>query len=179
MRKFPYENHRLRHRGEALSIQRIEEILSKSEWGSLGTVSSNGEPYVVPISYAWDESDGSIIIHTYRKGQKIANIERDDRICFSIVGSTHLITDKFAAAYESVVIFGRIQEITDPDESLTSAIVFCRKFAPKIVAGMNAEEKDREINDLALMIDKALDTMVLFRIIPSHVSGKSRNMPNE
>ena len=179
MRDFAYEITRPQHRGQILSSQRIEEILRMTEWGSLATVSKEGEPYVVPISYAWDESDGSLILHTYRKGQKMINIGRDDRVCFSIVGSTHLVTDKFAAAYESVVLFGRIKEITGPEEALAAAIVFCRKFAPKIVAGMNTEEKDREINELALMIDKALDVMVLFRIIPSHVSGKSRNMPTD
>jgi nitroimidazol reductase NimA-like FMN-containing flavoprotein (pyridoxamine 5'-phosphate oxidase superfamily) len=172
----PYDECRPHHRGEEIPLVRMEEILRHTEWGVLANVSADGEPYAVPISYAWDENTGNLIIHTYRQGNKIDNIQRDSRVCFTVVGSSHLITDKFAAGYESLVIFGRIEQITDPDEALRAAVLFCRKFAPKIVEGLNADAADREINDMALMIDRALEYMALYRIIPSHVSSKQRNM---
>ena len=133
MNVLPYEKHRPCHRAKNIASERILEILRQTEYGVLANVSADGEPYAIPISYAWDESDGSLIIHTFRRGQKIENMERDNRVCFTIVGSTHLIANKLSAGYESLVIFGRIEEITDPEEALRTATLFCRKFAPKIV----------------------------------------------
>lgn len=176
MSKLPYEEHRPRHRGKNMPAERMEKILRQTEWGVLASVSIDGEPFAVPIGYAWDESTGQLIIHTSRRGQKIDNLRRDNRVCFTIVGSSNLVTDKFSASFESLVIFSRIEEITDPDEALKAATIFCRKFAPKIVEGLNADAADREINDLALMLDRAREYMALYRIIPCHISGKQRKM---
>lgn len=172
--KFPEEAQRTRHRGDTLPEERIAEILRRTHWGVLSTVDADGGPYGVPIGFAWDESDGSLILHTYHTGQKIENINRDPRVCFSIVGGSELVTDKFAANFESLVIFGRMEKISDPAEVVRAAKIFCRKFAPKIVAGMEAEAAEQEIDDLALMVEKAANVMVMYRIIPSNLSSKRR-----
>ena len=176
MSKYAQQSTRPHHRGQQLAPERIGQILNRTEWGVLSTVSQDGEPYAIPISFAWDEEQGELIIHTSRDGAKINNFHRDPRICFAIVGSSHLIADKFAAGYESLVIFGRIEEICDPTDSLRAATIFCRKFAPQIVKGMNVEEADRQINELAIMLDSAKEFMAMYRIIPEHISSKQRNM---
>jgi|GEM_PF-1547957 len=177
MKEYPYQSGRPRHRGKELAPERIGEILNNTEWGVLATVSQDGEPYAIPIGYAWDDEKGELLIHTSPRGVKIANITRDNRVCFTIVGSHKLITDKFAAEFESLIIFGRIAEIAEPEAALRAATVFCRKFAPQIVAEMNVEEADREINDMAVMLDKAREHMALYRIVPEHISGKQRKRP--
>ncbi|NLF80492.1 MAG: hypothetical protein GX572_04785 [Clostridia bacterium] len=171
---FPQDPNRRIHRGDALPEERIAEILRRSHWGTLSTVDADGGPYGVPIGFAWDESDGSLILHTYHSGQKLENINRDSRVCFSIVGGSELVTDKFSANFESLIIFGRMEKVAEGEETIRAAKVFCRKFAPKIVAGMEAEAAEQEIDDLALMVEKAAAVMVMYRIIPSHLSSKKR-----
>lgn len=171
---FPEDAQHRKHRGDTLTEERIADILRRSHWGVLSTVDADGGPYGVPIGFAWDESDNSLILHTYHTGQKIEDVDRDNRVCFSIVGGSELVTDKFSANFESLVIFGRMEKISDPAESIRAAKIFCRKFAPKIVAGMEAEAAEQEIDDLALMVEKASNVMVMYRIIPSHLSSKKR-----
>jgi len=174
MQKFPYQSERPHHRGKELAPERVDEILRDTEWGVLATVSEDGEPYAIPIGFAWDEEKGELILHTSPRGVKIGNINRDNRVCFTIVGSHKLITDKFSANFESLVIFGRIEKILDPEAALRAATIFCRKFAPQIVASMNVEEADREINDMAVMLEKGREHMALYRIEPEHFSSKQR-----
>ena len=173
-KSYPYQAERPHHRGKDIDPERIGEILAQGEWGVLSTVAADGEPYGTPLGYAWDEDRGELLIHTPPKGTKFNNIQQDNRVCFTIVGSHKLVTDKFRAEFESLVIFGRIFEIQDADEALRAATIFCRRFAPHIVAEMNVDEADREINDMAVMLDKARAHMALFRIVPEHVSSKQR-----
>lgn len=171
---FPFQAERPHHRGKDVEPERINEILHKTEWGVLSTVSADGEPYGAPIGFAWDEERGELILHTSPRGAKIENMARDNRVCFTLVGSHKLVTEKFQAEFESLVIFGRIYKIEDAEEGLRAATIFCRKFAPQTVAEMNTEEADREINDMAVMLEKAKAHMALFRIVPEHVSSKTR-----
>lgn len=176
MTKFPFDDSRPKHRADYMTDERIEEILKSAHWGVLSTVSLDGEPYGMPISYVWDESNGNIVIHTFRQGHKLDNIAKDNRVCYTIVGSDALIADKFSAAYESLVVFGKMEEIIDKDEAINAAVIFCRKFAPKIVEGMEVEDADQEIDNLAMMIEQALDTMAIYRIVPEHIASKQRGI---
>ncbi len=173
MKQLPTENWRKHHTKKNIAEERVIEILNSAHWGVLSTVSEDGEPYGVPISFAYDNETCELIIHTAIKGQKIENFTRDNRVCFSIVGSAELIADKFSAKYESVLVFGRIEKIADHDQAYKSAVIFCRKFAPKIVEGMEFQAAEAQIDDLAQIINNALDSMALYKILPCHVSSKT------
>lgn len=176
MNAYIKQEQRPAHRGKEISDQRIGEILKSAEWGVLSTVAADGEPHATPLSFAWDEQAGRLILHTYRTGAKIDALRHDDRVCFTVVGETHLITDKFAAAYESLVIYGRMKQIEGPEAALKAAILFCRKFAPQVLAGLSPEESDHNLNEMAMMMEAASGDLVMFEIIPRHFSSKQRNM---
>lgn len=92
-------------------------ILEKGEYGILSTVSENGYPYGVPVSYAY--RDGVIYFHCAKNaGQKAANLSASPKICFTVVGSTELLPDKFSTLYESVIAFGAAKEAENPKEGL-------------------------------------------------------------
>lgn len=179
MTKLPFDPDRPHHQKLDLSEERMLEILRDAHYGFLSTVQENGEPYGVPIGFAFDESDNSLIFHTANQGLKMDNLRRDDRVCFAIVGSSDLMTQKFAAGYESLVIFGRMQRAEDPADALRCAMVYCRKFTPEIIAGMDTDTANTEINDLAAMIEKSSSFMSMYRLIPSHISGKQRKAPQK
>lgn len=172
-----WDENRPKHRQQQLDDQRKLEILRQAHWGVLSTVNPDGEPYGVPIGFAWDDSDNSLIFHTSNSGMKVENLRRDDRVCFSVVGSSDLISGKFSAGYESIVIFGHVSRVEDPAEALRTAVVYCRKFAPKIIEGMNIDEAEMEINDMAQMIEKSAGQMSMYRLTPTHIDGKRRQGP--
>lgn len=51
----------MRRKDREIFGEEIEDILKKGEYGILSTVSMDGKPYAVPISYAW--KDGLIHLH--------------------------------------------------------------------------------------------------------------------
>jgi nitroimidazol reductase NimA-like FMN-containing flavoprotein (pyridoxamine 5'-phosphate oxidase superfamily) len=174
MCQIPFDTTRRHHKKKNISPERVMEILHLAHWGTLSTVSENGEAYGAPIGFAYDDESGTLIFHTANAGHKQDNIGRDQRVCFSIVGSDNLITEKFAAAFESIVIFGTVSKIENKDEALAAAITFCKKFAPKTTDSLLGNEDGPDYNDMAIMMDKASQFMAMYRLVPNHVSSKQR-----
>jgi len=169
MTKLPFDESRPKHAKMVLDEERTREILRNAHWGTLSTVSANGEPHGVPVGYAYDEAQGCLYFHTANKGVKIDNINRDSRICFSIVGSADLVTTKFAAQYESVVIYGNMARIEDRQEAFDAAIFYCRKFVQKLT-------DEQDVNDMALMMEKGFEYMAMYKLTPTHIGGKCRKV---
>ena len=65
----------MRRQDRRLDDDGIKEILRIGEYGVLATVTAEGQPYSVPMSYAYDEDSGAIYMHcTADGGQKIDDI---------------------------------------------------------------------------------------------------------
>lgn len=105
-------------------------ILEKGEYGILSTVGENGYPYGVPVNYVY--KNGVIYFHCAKDaGQKTANLAANPKICFTVVGGTELLPDKFSTKYESVVAFGLAQKAENSEEGL---LLLVEKYSPDFMA---------------------------------------------
>ena len=105
-----------RRKKQVLSEQECADILERCEWGVLGLHGDNGYPYTVPLNYVY--YNGIIYFHSARTGHKIDAIDRDDKASFCVVDKSDLVPEKFATAYWSVIVFGRIHKVQDQDERI-------------------------------------------------------------
>lgn len=67
----------MRRQKREIDISNIETILNKGEYGTLATISVDGYPYSLPISYVY--YDKSIYFHSAIDGHKIKNIKNIKR----------------------------------------------------------------------------------------------------
>ncbi len=104
----------MRRMDRALTREQAEAILRKGEFGILSTVSPDGQPYGVPVSYAY--VDGRVYFHCAVEGHKLDNLAADSRVSFCVVGATEVLPDKFATRYESAIAFGRAVELVGDDK---------------------------------------------------------------
>jgi nitroimidazol reductase NimA-like FMN-containing flavoprotein (pyridoxamine 5'-phosphate oxidase superfamily) len=78
------------------------------------------EPYVVPLSYGYDQKKGVLYMHTARVGRKLEFVARNPRVCFEVEGPMCLRPADEACAwgldYESVIGYGRVSEVVDSEE---------------------------------------------------------------
>ena len=90
----------------ALIEEEAQALLSASKIGRLGCV-DNGEPYVVPINYVFE--DGSIYGHSL-PGRKIDALRINPRACLQVDD----IEDDFH--WSSVLAYGDFEEIRVPND---------------------------------------------------------------
>ena len=143
---------------EIPSVEAIK-ILETSEYGVLSTVSEDGQPYGVPLSYVY--KDDAIYFHCAVAGQKLDNIANNSKVSFCVIGGTKVLPDKFSTEYESAVVFGTAGEVHGAEKN--SALVwllekYCKDF-------MEEGLKYIESKDSATKVVK---------ITISHISGKAR-----
>ncbi|UCG61574.1 MAG: pyridoxamine 5'-phosphate oxidase family protein [Candidatus Zixiibacteriota bacterium] len=96
----------------------IDQIIHGCEVCHLGFAVSD-EPYVVPVSYGYDCE--YLYIHTAAEGKKIDCIAANPRVCFSMERNIRLVASdsgpcKWTFKYESVIGFGKLEELTDPKD---------------------------------------------------------------
>ena len=99
----------LRRSDRGLSQEETSQLLEQGEYGFLSSVDDQGQPYGIPLSYAY--RDGNIYFHCALSGHKLDNLALNPRVCFSVVGRTELLPAEFATRYESALAFGRAGEV--------------------------------------------------------------------
>lgn len=76
---------------------------------------SDGEPYVVPLSFGMEEKDGQVILyfHSAQAGRKVAALEQNARVCIEadIFYKTDPTPHGITTRYESIIGFGTAERI--------------------------------------------------------------------
>jgi len=151
--------YRMRRNDRAISESDAKELLQNGAFGILSTVSSDGQPYGVPISYCFLKNQ--IYFHSAIEGHKIENIKKNDKVSFCVVGKTEVLPDKFSTKYESVIVFGRAVEI-EGDEKREALLELINKYSQGF------------IEEGVKYIDKAGNKTKAYKILIESITGKAR-----
>ena len=136
------------------------ELLQRGEYGVLSLIDPAGMPYGVPLNYA--VKDGNIYVHAATEGKKLQCAAANPRVCFTVVGRTEVLPDKFSTRYESVMVFGRAAMVEPSDEKDEALLALIRKYSA-----------DHLENGIAY-INNAKGKTVVIRITPEEITGKKR-----
>jgi nitroimidazol reductase NimA-like FMN-containing flavoprotein (pyridoxamine 5'-phosphate oxidase superfamily) len=96
-----------------------DELLSVLRRGRTVTVAMchDGEPYLVTLSYGYDEERNALYAHMATTGRKIDALAVDPRVCATVVVDGGYQHGECTHLYESVVLTGSMSLVTDPDEA--------------------------------------------------------------
>jgi nitroimidazol reductase NimA-like FMN-containing flavoprotein (pyridoxamine 5'-phosphate oxidase superfamily) len=149
----------LRRKDRAISQEEAVAILNKAEYGVLSTVTENGEPYGVPLSFCF--IDRCIYFHCAVEGQKIDNIKHNKSVSFCAVGNTEILPDKFGTKYESVIVSGEVEEVFDINKQIALEGLL-HKYSPEFF--------DKGIKYIEGLKEKTR----VFKITINKLTGKAR-----
>ena len=111
-----------------LPAQETLELFAKGHHGILAVNGDDGYPYAVPVNYVF--IDGKIYIHSAQYGYKIDALKNNNKVCFTTILHAQIIPDKFTAAFESVIAFGKATFVEDEAEKLKALQTFIDRFSP-------------------------------------------------
>ncbi|MEI6842105.1 MAG: pyridoxamine 5'-phosphate oxidase family protein, partial [Methanomicrobiales archaeon] len=149
----------VRRKDREIGMEHAIELLANCEYGVLSTVGKDGQPYGVPLSYAY--KDNRIYFHCALNGHKIENMENNPQVSFCVVGTTKVLPEKFGTEYESAMAFGIASEVFGP-ERYGALLLLLEKYSSEF------------IDQGKKYIDQKDQATKVFKIEINHMSGKAR-----
>ncbi len=127
------ERYTLRRPDHAIHQREImESLLNSALIGRLAVI-ADGEPYVVPMNFAYHNS--KIYIHGASEGRLNTAIRENPRVCFEIDEYLATLPDpvlcEFDTAYASVVCFGDARVLESLEERTEALKLITRRYAPQ------------------------------------------------
>lgn len=149
----------MRRAGQRLSDEETLNVLKSTKRGVLSMTGDNGWPYGVYLNPFYNDADGKIYFHGSKIGHKIDSLRKDNRVSFTVIDDGVKDEPGWAMTFRSVVVFGRIEIVSDHD----FAIEICRRLAKRF----NPSESD--IEDEIRLAGKAVEVLAL---VPERITGK-------
>ena len=113
---------------EITDPKKIQRILDTTNIGRLATNGADGYPYITPVNFVYHQ--GNIYFHCAPRGEKLQNLERDARVCFTVDIPLAYLDSTFDAErrikglgqlYHCVIIRGEARVV--PDGPLKVAVL--------------------------------------------------------
>ncbi|HRI48027.1 MAG TPA: pyridoxamine 5'-phosphate oxidase family protein [Ignavibacteriaceae bacterium] len=158
-----YSNESVRRQDRLLTENDAKLLLKNGEYGVLSIIDDNGNPYGVPISYAWDEKD-SIYLHSALEGKKISNLKKNPNVSFTIVGMTNVLQKKFSTEYESIILECKASLNLSIEEKMKGLILLVEKYSPN------------DIESGKKYAENVIDETEVIKLLVLNWSGKGRKL---
>ncbi|HEX2863058.1 MAG TPA: pyridoxamine 5'-phosphate oxidase family protein [Deinococcales bacterium] len=159
----------LRRQDKAMTEGEAAGLLASAFCGRTGTLGPDGFPYVVPNLFVF--RDGRVYLHTGRvEGHFLANVRFHDRVSFEVDEPGEIfpygpVECDTSVSFRSVIVFGRIRIVDDPDEIIAFYRAFMEKYAPGDSWGREKGSFPRT------------GATVVYAITPEKITGKEGRLP--
>jgi uncharacterized protein len=101
---------------EIMDLDEICRLLSSARYASVALVDGD-RPYLVTLSCGYDREHDRLCFHVARAGRKLDVIASNPRACATVVHDLGYMTGECAQPYASVVVFGTLRVLEDPEEA--------------------------------------------------------------
>ncbi|MEA1994492.1 MAG: pyridoxamine 5'-phosphate oxidase family protein [Euryarchaeota archaeon] len=139
----------------------LHEILIQGKYATISLCREN-EPYVVTLSYGYDEKKNALYFHTALKGLKLEIIRQNPRACGTVIEDRGYLEGRCAHAYRSVVFQGKMRIVQNLEE---------KKHAMSVLLN-HLEEDPEPIKERNLRKDEAYDNIGILRLDIEEITGK-------
>ncbi len=143
---------------QQLGQDEVERILRANTSGVLALTDSDGYPYAVPLSYVY--SNGKIYFHSAGSGHKIDAVKYCKKASFCVIDKDEVKPEKYTTLYRSVIAFGKVEIVTDGEETFSAIKELGDKYYPNHDTELQQE------------IDKNINRFVIIRLEIEHITGK-------
>lgn len=120
---------RMRRIKQMLSDEECIRILKEQPRGVLSMIGDGGYPYGVPLDHWYCEEDGKLYFHCAKEGHKLDAIRDCDKVSYCVMDQGFRKEGEWALNIRSIIIFGRMKEVEDPDKTRRICTNLLKKFS--------------------------------------------------
>ncbi len=141
---------------QQLTKEECLEVLKNEPRGILAMHGENGYPYAIPLDFYYNDADGRIYFHCAKTGNKIDLLGAENKVCFTVMDEGFRKDGDWALNIKSVVVFGRIGEVSDRDMVVEHVRNLGLKYYP---TPEDVEEEIRKAGSRVKMLYLEIDRM--------------------
>lgn len=134
-------------------------ILREEPRGVLSLIGDGGYPYGFPMDHFYSEKDGCLYFHCAKQGHKLDAIGRCDKASYCVMDAGYRREGEWALNINSVIVFGRMEILTDPAEGMEA----CRQIGEKFMPDKASVQKE---------LEESFHRVCILRLTPEHITGK-------
>ncbi|MBQ8922652.1 MAG: pyridoxamine 5'-phosphate oxidase family protein [Oscillospiraceae bacterium] len=146
-------------KNKQLSDDECRALLREEPRGVLSVIGDDGYPYGMPMNHWYCEADGKLYFHGGKSGHKIDALRRCEKASFCVYDSGVREEGDWALTIRSVIVFGRITLIDDPERVIEISRQLSYKFT------QDEDYIDREIRAFG-------EKTLCLALTPEHICGK-------
>ena len=148
----------MRRKNQSMRPEDCEKVLLRGTSGVLALSGDDGYPYAVPLSYVYHS--GRLFFHSAATGHKLDAIARNEKASFCVIDQDKIVPEKYTTFFRSVIAFGRIRIVDDPEEKRAAIDELALRYRP-------GHDDER-----AAEIDGAMPRLCMLEMTIDHLSGK-------
>lgn len=149
----------LRRKNKELPLDECIELLKSEKRGVLSVLGDCDYPYGMPMNHFYHEADGMIYFHCGASGHREDALKRHNKVSFCVYDKGSAAEGEWALTIRSVIVFGTIEMVKDPETVVNITARLCRKFT----------EDEAYIEE---EIRKHAHKTILLKLSPQHICGK-------
>lgn len=149
----------MRRKRQQLSNEESIGLLQEATAGTLALLGDGGYPYAVPLSYVY--ADGHLYFHSALSGHKVDAIRNCAKASFCVIAQDQVKPQEYTTYFRSVIAFGNIHIVEDPEEKLAIARLLGNRYNPHQDEVLQQE------------LEHGLSRMLALRFDIEHLTGKA------
>lgn len=141
-----------------------EEKRNLLKWGNHVTIALCDEnvPYIVTLSYGYDEANNLLYFHSANKGEKIDFVRKNSNVCATLVKDNGYLEDQCEHDYESLIIRGEMTIVDNIEEKKYGLWVLLKHL----------EKNPTPILERNIKSDKSYNAVTILKLNMQSVIGK-------
>ena len=153
--------HMRRQDRELKSREEIDAILNKGRFIVLSLCQDN-EPYIVTLSYGYDQSQNCLYLHCANEGTKLDFIRRNSSVCATVIIDKGYVHNECGHEFETVVLRGVLEFVNTLEGKRLGVETILKHL----------EANPQPIMQKALKTNDAYKTITVLKLVISDVWGK-------
>ena len=149
----------LTRKNKAITQEECVELLTTERRGVLSVNGEDGYPYGMPMNHYYHPADGCIYFHCGTRGHRLDALQNSSKVSFCVCEQGTREAGDWALTVRSVVVFGEMAILSDPELIREIATALSRKFT---------DDEGYIQNEIALYGKNTL----LLKLTPAHICGK-------
>ena len=147
---------------EILDKRIILEILKNGKFSTI-SMCRNGEPYLVTLSYGFDELRNCLYFHSAQKGLKLEYLKQNQKVCGTILEDLGYVKSDCSHKYRSIVFWGDMTFVDNLDE---------KKYAFDIML-KHLEENPSKLKKRFFKSEESYKNTCLLKLDINLITGKA------